>query len=169
VELEHTSSHVSPSPATGENTGTVANNSSSSHLKTKTHDSENCAPGEEKEQDDAPAPVHGPDDLSVFLGKGQALLSLGQAEAALDCFNEAIKSFPDEAEIFVKKGSALEKLEQWDEAIECYDRAIALKNDLTLAYLFKGGVCNRMERYNEALVCYEQALKTQHRPGSKTA
>jgi tetratricopeptide (TPR) repeat protein len=102
--------------------------------------------------------------MSSLLGKGQALLSLGQAEEALVCFDQALDLQPSHAETLIKKGSALEKLNRLDEAIDCYDQAIAANNSMTLAYLYKGGLFNRMERYNEALACYELALKTQQHP-----
>jgi tetratricopeptide (TPR) repeat protein len=113
------------------------------------------------------AALPGPQErMSMLVGKGQALLSLGKAEEALVCFDQALDLQPDHAEILVKKGSALEKLNRLDEAIECYDRAIAANNSMTLAYLYKGGLFNRMERFNEALACYELALKTQQHPDS---
>jgi tetratricopeptide (TPR) repeat protein len=101
--------------------------------------------------------------IALLLGKGQALLNLQQADAALACFDEAIGMDSTNAEAFVKKGSALEKLSRLDEAIQCYDQAIALDTSFTMAYLCKGGVFNRLERYGEALQCYEQALHAQQK------
>ena len=99
--------------------------------------------------------------ITVLLGKGQTLLKLDQAEAALACFDEILGLDAGNTEALVKKGAALERLQRLNEAIECYDRAIAADGSMTMAYLHKGGVFNRMERYSEALECYEQALKTQ--------
>lgn len=107
--------------------------------------------------------IRGGDHVSVMLGKGQVLLSLGQAENALACFDELIVQAPNHAEAHVKKGMALERLKRLDEAIACYDRAIALNRSLTQAYLAKGGIYNRQERYAEALECYEQALRSEAR------
>jgi tetratricopeptide (TPR) repeat protein len=102
--------------------------------------------------------------IALLLGKGQALLSLQQADTALACFDEAIALDSTIAEAFIKKGVALERLGKLDEAIDCYDRAIALDDSMTMAYLNKGGVFNRLERYGEALQCYEQALRAQQKP-----
>ena len=102
--------------------------------------------------------------MSVMLGKGDALLQLGQAEAALRCFQEALEFESGNVDAWVKKGSALEKLDRMEEALSCYDSAIELNGTSTLAYLYKGGVCNRLERFDEALACYEKALKSQERP-----
>jgi tetratricopeptide (TPR) repeat protein len=101
------------------------------------------------------------DHASVLLGKGQVLLSLGQAEAALACFDEAVQVAPNHAEAQMKRGLALERLKRPDDAVACYDRAIALNRSLTQAYLSKGAVFNRQERYAEALACYEEALRSE--------
>ena len=101
------------------------------------------------------------DHVSVLIGKGQVLLSLGQLEAALACFDDAVQAAPNHAEAHMKRGLALERLKRADEALACYDRAIALNRSLTQAYLSKGAVFNRLERYAEALACYEQALHSE--------
>ncbi|MEY2408164.1 MAG: hypothetical protein QOF48_834 [Verrucomicrobiota bacterium] len=99
--------------------------------------------------------------VAVLLGKGQTLLSLGQGEAALQCFEEVLVLAPEHAEAHVKRGMALERLKRFDEAVECCDRAIALNRQLTQAYLCKGSAFNQQERYSEALECFEQALKSE--------
>jgi tetratricopeptide (TPR) repeat protein len=101
--------------------------------------------------------------VTVLLGKGQSMLNLDDAQAAADCFDQALSIDPHNAEAWVRKGTALERLQQLNEAVECYNRAIAADGSLTIAYLHKGGLFNRMERYNEALECYERALRTQEK------
>ncbi len=103
--------------------------------------------------------------ITSLLGKGESLLNLDKAEAALACFDEALTLAPNHTEALVKKGTVLERLRKLDEAIECYDRAIAADRSMTIAYLYKGGLFNRMARFSEALECYEQALRTQERRG----
>jgi tetratricopeptide (TPR) repeat protein len=123
-------------------------------------------PAASPETASAPAPKpegEKPDRLSVWLGKGQALLNMNQPENAIACFDEALVLDPANAEALIKKGLALEKLERNEEALETYDRAIAIDESMTLAWLHKGGLCNRLERHDEALRCYEQALRTQEK------
>jgi tetratricopeptide (TPR) repeat protein len=103
-------------------------------------------------------------EASVLLGKGQALLNLGQVDAAIECFDKAIALEPTNADAFVKKGMAMERLQRMEEAIENYNCAIAVNSSLTLAYLYKGAVCNRLQRFREALECYEKALKSEQKP-----
>jgi tetratricopeptide (TPR) repeat protein len=101
--------------------------------------------------------------VMLLLGKGQSMLNLEDAPAAISCFDEALALEPQNAEAWVRKGTALERLQQLDQAIECYDRAIEVDQTLTIAYLHKGGLFNRLERFNEALECYEKALRTQEK------
>lgn len=112
------------------------------------------------------APGHSllePERVSVLLGKGQSMLNLDDAQAAVACFDEALALQPNNAEAWVRKGTALERLQELDAAVECYNRAIAADEAMTIAYLHKGGLFNRMERFNDALECYEKALRTQEK------
>ncbi len=97
--------------------------------------------------------------VSLLISKSQTLLKLDQAEAALECLDEALAMEPNNTDALVKKGAALEHLQRVNEAIECYDRAIAQDSSMTMAYLHKGTLFTRLERHGEALACYEQALK----------
>ncbi len=103
------------------------------------------------------------DQTSVLLGKGNVLLSLGKAEEALACFDQAAAASPERAEAHLRRGMALERLRRLDEAVAAYDKAIQINKRLTQAYLSKGGIFNQQERYNDALECYEQALKSEGR------
>lgn len=103
------------------------------------------------------------DKLSTLLGKGKALLNLGQAEKALACFNAILVEEPDNSEVLFRKGSALERLKRHEEALAAYNAALAVDPSHTQAYLAKGGVYNQLERFSEALDCFEQAIKTQQR------
>ena len=104
--------------------------------------------------------------VAMLIGKGQALLNLGQAEDALGCFEKAVALDQANADALVKRGMALEKLQKLEEAIDSYDRAIAANGSMTLAYLFKGAACNRLQRFREALECYEKALTTEQKPAT---
>jgi tetratricopeptide (TPR) repeat protein len=104
------------------------------------------------------------DAPALWLGKGQAMLNLGLARDAVECFEKAVVLNPDCApDAYVKRGMALEQLQQLEAAIESYDRALAAEPTLTLAYLYKGAACNRLQRYREALDCYDQALRCEQR------
>jgi tetratricopeptide (TPR) repeat protein len=114
------------------------------------------------------AGVERAEQVSLLLGKGQALMHMDKVESAVECFDEVIAMDPRNSEALVKKGTALEKLKRLEDAIKCYDQAIAANNGMTLAYLYKGGVFNQMEKFSEALECYEQALRSQQKPVMST-
>jgi len=104
------------------------------------------------------------DHAALWIGKGQALLNLGNAEDALSCFESALDAGPRHAaDAYVKRGLALERLEKMEDALESYNQAITADESMTLAYLYKGAVCNRLQRYREALDCYENALRCEQR------
>lgn len=150
-ELEHTTRTPLSEAATsgnGRSESSIASDENSGSAHTSTHNSTNAVE---------------PDRVTVLLGKGQSMLNLDDARAAVTCFDEVLAIQPNNAEAWVRKGTALEKLQQLNEAAECYDRAIAADGSMTIAYLHKGGLFNRMERFNDALECYEKALRTQER------
>jgi tetratricopeptide (TPR) repeat protein len=103
------------------------------------------------------------DKLATLLGKGKALLNLGQADRALGCFNAILAEDPRNAEALFRRGSALERLKRPEEALASYDQALEIDPFHTQAHLAKGGVYNQLERFSEALDCFEQAIKTQQR------
>jgi tetratricopeptide (TPR) repeat protein len=150
VELEHStqnSAHLPPgtSTAPGANGGSTSYEFSVSALQQKQYP-----------EASGPAGV-----LVSWIGKGQALLNLGQAEEALTCFDKALELNPTHAETHVKRGMALEKLGKFEAAMTAYDQALAADRTFTLAYLYKGAVCNRLQRFREAVECYENALKSE--------
>jgi tetratricopeptide (TPR) repeat protein len=100
-------------------------------------------------------------EVTVLLGKGQTLLNMEQADAALSCFDRALALDPRNTDALIKRGTCLERLRRMEEAIAAFDKALAIDNSLTNAYLHKGGICNRLQRFREALECYELALRTQ--------
>lgn len=122
----------------------------------------NAATGSKRSRN-KPAENRPADQTSVLLGKGNVLLSLGKAEEALACFDQAAAASPGRAEAHLRRGMALERLRRLDDAVAAYDKAIQLNKRLTQAHLSKGGIFNQQERYNEALECYEQALKSEGR------
>lgn len=98
---------------------------------------------------------------SILVGKGATLLHLGEADHALQCFEEALALDPNDTDALVNKGVALEQMQRFEDALESYNRALALDGSITAAYLRKGGVCNELQRHSEALECYEKALQTE--------
>ena len=155
-QLEHTNqTPLNESPA--------SDNGDESSLSSHGQNGNSVKPSASQHAADAEDSLAQSERVSVLMGRGQSMLSLDDAQAAVACFEEVLTLEPRNAEAWVRKGTALERLQQLDRAIECYDRAIALDGALTVAYLHKGGLFNRMERFCEALECYEKALRTQEK------
>jgi tetratricopeptide (TPR) repeat protein len=111
-----------------------------------------------------PAAGAATDPAALWLGKGQALLNLGLASDAVECFEKAVALDPACAgDAYLRRGMALEHLQQMESAIESYDQALAADPSMTLAYLYKGAVYNRLQRYREALDCYDNALQCERK------
>ena len=145
-DLEHTSVAPAPGTASGGGKGTILT-------------SQATATGPEiVDVDDGEAASP---SVTTLMAKGQTLLNLDDAEAALNCFDAVLKRDPRNTDALLKKGTALERLRRMQEALDAYDAAIRQDDSLTMAYLAKGGICNRLERYSEALECYERALRAQ--------
>jgi tetratricopeptide (TPR) repeat protein len=165
IELEHTGSPAPPEladqPTSGSTPASGGGNGGALEFSVSALQERQYGGGNGPKAEEAASQVGDP--VTLYLGKGQALLNLGQAEDALACFERALEMNPRHADAYVKRGIALEKLEKMEAALDSYDRAIAADRSLTLAYLYKGAVCNRLQRFREALDCYETALKCEQR------
>jgi len=126
------------------------------------------------------APVVGgngaePDDrdderVNLLLGRGQSLLTSGQVEQALACFDEVIAREPRHAEALLKKGMVLEQQEKYKEALDYYDRAIDGQPFVDAGVSAqRGRVQPARSGFDEALQCYEQALRLQQLTGTPSA
>ncbi|HXG49243.1 MAG TPA: tetratricopeptide repeat protein, partial [Methylomirabilota bacterium] len=106
---------------------------------------------------------------TVWMGRGQALLQLGRAREALECFDRALAEDARHVEALLKRGLALERLNRLDEARQSYERAAELAPDQPRPWLCQAGVLNQQERFAEALACYERALHVRERGAGKSA
>ena len=81
---------------------------------------------------------------------GNALKDLGQLDAAVKSFIEALDIKPDYAEAFNNLGIALKGLGQLDASIKSFEKAVAIKPDYAEAYHNRGNVLLCLKRQNEA-------------------
>ena len=96
------------------------------------------------------------------LEKGNIHLDLGEYEAAIECFKDAIKENSALVDAWIYMGVAYQKLGNYDNAIECYDTVIGLKS-LTKeqygeAWNNKGNSLARKNNFEEAINCYDNAI-----------
>jgi len=91
-------------------------------------------------------------EQALLLGYG------GNNEAAIACYDQALKLKPDKHEAFYNKGTALSHLGRYEEAIACYDQALKLKPDKHEAFYNKGTALSALGRHEEAIACYQKSL-----------
>ncbi|HMB89399.1 MAG TPA: toll/interleukin-1 receptor domain-containing protein [Rhodothermales bacterium] len=94
----------------------------------------------------------------AWSNKGVALTELGQHEAALKAFDQAIAMQADLDGAWNNKGLTLNELGRHKEALEVLEQAIALQPEDADSWNNKGVALYHLERYEEALRAYEMAL-----------
>jgi folate-binding protein YgfZ len=67
-----------------------------------------------------------PDDGIANFGLGQALLTLGEVEAAIDALTRAVTVEPNNAVAYAALGRALERAERRDDAVATYQRGLVV-------------------------------------------
>ena len=97
----------------------------------------------------------------AHLMKAVIFRSMGQLEAALWAYNEAIRLRSDDATSYNNRGAILRQMRRYKEALEDYDRAIQLQPDYAIAYNNRGTTLHEMGRYEEALEDKTHAIKLQ--------
>lgn len=73
--------------------------------------------------------------IPISFALGVALGELGKSEAAIECFDKAIKINPDHAGAWNNKGIAFEKLEKPEVAIEAFQNSIKLNPSYGIAWV----------------------------------
>ena len=89
--------------------------------------------------------------FDAYYGKGEALLSLGWTNSALDCINQALEVDEDRLSGWMLKAKAQEALGKYTDALESIDRAIAVDEESSEAWHLKGTLLMQMGRIEEAI------------------
>jgi tetratricopeptide (TPR) repeat protein len=74
----------------------------------------------------------------TYMNRGNAYSDLGDYQAAIDDFNQALRHKPDSAEIYNNLGLAIFKQGDAPNAITQYDAALRVKPDLAQAHMNRG-------------------------------
>jgi tetratricopeptide (TPR) repeat protein len=93
-----------------------------------------------------------------YSSKGISLVSLGHAEEAIECFDNAVFKNPQNPHAWLNKGLAVGKLGNTSLELECYEKALAISPEYTQAWHNKGLVLHSLGRLKEAIDCYDRAL-----------
>jgi tetratricopeptide (TPR) repeat protein len=85
---------------------------------------------------------------------GDALRNLGQFEAAIRSYDEAIRIAPGSAEAYYGRGLALQAMKQLEAAVANYDKAIALRGDYAEAYHARRIATKQLKKMEAAIASY---------------
>ena len=106
----------------------------------------------------------GPDDVSVWIDRGNALRQLRYYEEAIASYDNAIEIDPDDAKAWYGRALALKDFvslegKRYEEAITSYDNALKIDPDNADAWYDRGNLLDELERYEEAIASYEKAIE----------
>ncbi len=91
--------------------------------------------------------------------KGERFQALQKNEAALKCFNEALKINPNICSVWISKGKVLLDDKKCNQALKCFDKAIQLNPDkFGDAWNGMGMALSELKNYVEANKCFKKAL-----------
>jgi tetratricopeptide (TPR) repeat protein len=96
--------------------------------------------------------------IDEILQKGIALFENDAWQAALECFDEVVRSRPRSSEVHNRRARALERLGRLEEALECLDRALEIDPSNASDLRNRGIVLRKLGRLPEALASYDTAL-----------
>ncbi len=107
-----------------------------------------------------------PDSAAAWCALGNAMLRIGDNEAALAHYRHVKALEPDHLEARVHEGIALDRLGRYDDAARCFDDIIGCRElasradpEYAGALVFHGMALQAGGRFAEALQAYEHALR----------
>ncbi len=99
-------------------------------------------------------------EAAALATKARAALAEGEAQQALDLFDQALKLKKDKR-TYVDRGRALHNLGRTDEAVASIDEAIKMSESYAQAWEQKGKILWSAQRYGEARTALEMYLQLQ--------
>jgi tetratricopeptide (TPR) repeat protein len=94
--------------------------------------------------------------------QGKNLQLHGEPEAAIQCYDKAIKQDASFEDAWMNKGKALHLLGRTLESIRCYERALELNDKNAEAWALKGAALKDLYKYPEAEAAIAKAAKLGH-------
>lgn len=90
--------------------------------------------------------------------KGVIHSAQGQLDAALQCYDNAIRISPGFADAHNNRGNALKRLGRVEEAVPCYQDALKFNPNYVEAHNNLGDALAALKTLNEAIDCYRKAI-----------
>jgi tetratricopeptide (TPR) repeat protein len=106
-----------------------------------------------------PEPKSGELTAGDYNNRGATYAILGQHEAALVDFNQAVEFDPTDAQVYTNRGHTYHALEKYEAALADYSRAIDLDPNDATAYASRGRTYAGLRHYDVALADYSRALR----------
>jgi predicted O-linked N-acetylglucosamine transferase (SPINDLY family) len=100
-----------------------------------------------------------PSQPLAYSNLGNALLTAGLPQRALDCFERALRLKSDLTVAHYNRGNALRSLGRPDDALASYDTALILDPAHAKALNNRGLVLQDLGRFAEALIAFDRAAK----------
>ncbi|KAJ0410880.1 hypothetical protein ATCC90586_007916 [Pythium insidiosum] len=97
-------------------------------------------------------------NADAWKAKGNAALSAGNAQEAVDCYTQAIALNPKDHVFFSNRSAAHLSLQNAEQALADADACIAIKSDWAKGYARKGAALHALRRYDDAVAAYEAGL-----------
>ncbi|CAI5730856.1 unnamed protein product [Hyaloperonospora brassicae] len=94
-----------------------------------------------------------------WKAKGNAALSSGRAQEAVDCYTNAIALDPSDHVFYSNRSAAYLSLDDAVHALDDAASCIAAKPDWAKGYSRKGAALHALRRYDEAVAAYQEGLK----------
>lgn len=102
----------------------------------------------------------GPESPALaWFYQGRSHGNLGDYEAAIAAFDQAIAIDPEQAETWTEQGGILEILQRPTEALTSYTQAATLNPESSRALVGQCTTLNQLQRYEDALAACQQALQ----------
>ncbi|WP_107666956.1 tetratricopeptide repeat protein [Cyanothece sp. BG0011] len=108
-----------------------------------------------------PAQPPSPETVQNYFNQGVEQANLGDLEAAIALWDQALAIDPNFAPAWHNRGSALGTIGQLEEAIASFDRALAINGQDIEALNAKGQVLYSLSQWPEAIACWDQVLAIQ--------
>jgi protein O-GlcNAc transferase len=93
------------------------------------------------------------------LKLGNVFLEQGKLEAAVECYQQALKIRPDYADAHHNLGYAFKLQDNLEAALECYQQALKIRPNYAQTHNNLGIVLHKQGQVRAAIECYQQALK----------
>ncbi|MGK7960478.1 tetratricopeptide repeat protein [Crocosphaera sp.] len=102
-----------------------------------------------------------PETVETYYNQGVEQANLGDLDAAIALWDQALAIDPNFAPAWHNRGSALGTIGQFEEAIASFDRALALNAQDIEALNAKGQVLYSLGQWPDAIACWDQVLAIQ--------